>query len=126
MIKVLYYFYYLFYTKIAPDDEPHATTIFSLSLILSFIINGLLNIILACLFSLTLGKWAMIGIFVLILFGNYFIFSRSGKGRKIVEFEKPLIFQNKTLSISFAVIIFILAIFFITAGAVITRIILEN
>lgn len=43
-MNVLYYYYYLFYTKVLPDDEPHATVIFTLSFSESLLLNGLLDI----------------------------------------------------------------------------------
>jgi len=66
-MKILYYYYYLFYTKILPDDQPHLTVIFCLSLMESFILNGLLNIVSILLFCYNIAKWPMIGVLIAII-----------------------------------------------------------
>lgn len=60
MMNVSYY-YYLFYTKVLPDNQPHSTVIFTLSFTFSLIINGIVNVVFAYLFGISLRKWEMMG-----------------------------------------------------------------
>ena len=105
-MNLLYYYYFLFYTNIIPDDEPHATTIFTLSLSESFLITGILEIISVNLFCVPFDKWVKMTIFLLIALKNYFLYYKSGKGKEIV-IAKPKIFNNKLLSIILVVLFFI-------------------
>jgi hypothetical protein len=124
MISVLYYYYYLFYTRILPDDQPHATVVFTLGFTLSLIINCIVNIILAYIANISLGKWEMLGLLAIVLVILYFVYHKNGKGKKIVK-EKPMILNN-TVSIIFTILIFILAMLALFLQADITRNILEN
>jgi len=103
-MNILYYYYFLFYTKIIPDDEPHATTIFTFSLSESFLITGILEIISVHLYCVPFDKWIKITISLFIMLLNYFLYSIRGKGKEIV-IAKPIIFKSKSLSI-FAVALF--------------------
>jgi hypothetical protein len=98
-MKVLYYYYYLFYTRIIPDDEPHATTIFTLSISQALLVNYSIDFIavhLLCRFLL--GKWAMITTSLLIIGINYLYYSKNGKGKEII-LEKPKFFKSNGISI---------------------------
>ena len=110
-MNLLYYYYFLFYTNIIPDDEPHATTIFTLSLSESFLINGVSDIISVNLFCAPMNKWLNITIFLLIALINYFLYFKSGKGKEIVT-AKPKIFNSKTLSIIIVSLFFISSAYF--------------
>ena len=121
MIKVLYYYYYLFYTKIIPDNEPHATTIFTLGFTVSLIINGLLDILLTSFFDLISEMWIKVLIFIASVIILYFAFGKSGKGKIIVEKEKPMIRNNQTVSIIYTVFIFVLGLFFLFVTPLITK-----
>ena len=105
-MNLLYYYYFLFYTNIIPDDEPHATTIFTLSLSESFLISGVLEIISVNLSCVPFNKWLKMTIFLLIVLINYFLYFKSGKGREIV-IAKPKMFNNKNLSIIIVSLFFI-------------------
>ena len=120
MINVLYYYYYLFYTKVLPDNQPHATVVFTLSFTYSLIINCIVNIILAYTLAISLGKWEMIGIFVLIIIIMYFAFYKNGKGNRIVQ-EKPKMLNSNTISLLFTFLIFIFGILALFLQADITR-----
>jgi hypothetical protein len=84
MINVFYY-YYLFYTKVLPDNQPHSTVIFTLSFSLSLLVNGLLSIISAYVANYNMSNYAMVGIFIAILVLNYFVFYRTGKGKQLAK-----------------------------------------
>ena len=97
-MKVLYYYYYLFYTKIIPDDQPNATVIFVLSFCSSFLFMGITDIISNMYFSYSLSKYQMLGIFIAFVIKNYFVFYRSGKYKRIIE-DKPMFFNSHKISI---------------------------
>ena len=125
-MNVFYYYYYLFYTKVLPDNQPHATVIFSLSFILSLILNGIINIVLAYTFSSALNRWEMAGVFALVILLMYLVFYRSGKCKIIVEVDKPQIFNSNISSIVFSFFLFLLAMLFLFFEPDITRKILES
>lgn len=106
-MKILYYYYFLFYTKILPDDQPHATTIFTLSVSESFLIIGVLQLLFAYLFCVILNKWQMMGIALLIIGVNYFSYWTSGKAKKIIK-TKPKILNNNILSVFYVVCFFVI------------------
>lgn len=59
-MSVLYYYYYFFYTKILPDDEPHATVIFTLSFSEALLVNYVIEFFSAHLlvsFCWANGQW---------------------------------------------------------------------
>ena len=112
MIKVLYYYYYLFYTKILPDNQPNGTVIFTLSFSLALFINGLINITLASTISYALDKYSMMGIFALILYVNYWQFYKKGKWKRIVK-EQPKFFNNHRLSIMLTILFFLITTSFL-------------
>lgn len=99
-MKVFYYYYYLFYTRIIPDVEPHATAVFVLSFTQSLFlifITEFLWVHTNCEFLLE--KWSMIAIFLVILGSNFLLFFRSNWGQQIVN-TKPSFFDSKALSIA--------------------------
>ena len=124
MMNVFYYYYYLFYTKVLPDNQPHSTVIFTLSFTFSLIINGIVNVVFAYLFGVSLRKWEMIGIFAVITLLMYLAYYRSGKGRKIVT-EKPKLFNSNKISIILTALLFLLGILALFLQADITKSILD-
>jgi hypothetical protein len=102
MIEVLYYYYYLFYKNIWKDSDPHLTTILSLSFIISLIVNGTIDIILALTFSLYLNKYFRIGILIVIIIFMHYFFTK--EKRKDILKNKPMIYNHnisKMISIAF-------------------------
>lgn len=104
-MSILYYYYYLFYTKVLPEDQPHFTVIFCLSLMESFIINGLLNIVSILLFCYYIAKWPMIGVLIAILIANYKIYYLSKRMEHIIV-EKPKLFNNNIASVVLSLVFF--------------------
>ena len=51
MMDVFYYYIFLFYAKVLPDDYPHSNTVWALGAISAFIVNGLIDIPLAYFFN---------------------------------------------------------------------------
>jgi uncharacterized membrane protein HdeD (DUF308 family) len=91
---------------VLPDYQPHATVIFTLGFSLSLFINGILNIILAHTIHFALGKYEMIGIFLLITGIIYLRYYRNGKAQKVVQ-EKPKFFNSHRLSIVLTILFFL-------------------
>ena len=104
MIKVLYYYYYLFYENILKDNQPHLLATLALSFSFSLVINGIVDISMAHFFQVSLSKYIMILILLLIITIFYFSFHNTGKANEIVK-EKPMFFNNHSLS-KFLVILF--------------------
>jgi hypothetical protein len=104
---ILFYYYYLFNSKILSDDEPHATTNFTLSASESFlsyfIINWLSSFFLC---KMILTKFSMACIFLFILLINYLVYIRSGRSRVLAE-KKPKFFKSELFSILITLIFFI-------------------
>ena len=125
MMDVFYYYIFLFYAKVLPDDYPHSNTVWALGAISAFIVNGLIDIPLAYFLNSYLStiQKVIITIIVMILF--YLKYDRSGKGKRIVEKEKPKFFGSKTASIILTILFFLISMFFLFFKADIVREILE-
>ena len=125
-MDVFYYYIYLFYAKVLPDDYPHSNTVWALGAISAFIVNGLIDIPLAYFLNSYLStiQKVIITIIVMILF--YLKYDRSGKGKRIVEKEKPKFFGSKTASIILTILFFLISMFFLFFSADIVREILEK
>lgn len=124
-MKILYYYYYLFYTKTLPDDQPHSTVIFCLSLMESFIINGLLNIVLILLFCYNISKWPMIGVLIAIIIANYRIYYQSKRMERIID-EKPKLFNSNIASFVFSLFFFIFSLLMIVTAPFYSKYLLER
>ncbi len=124
-MKILFYYYYLFYTRILPDDQPYATTVFTLSVSESFFINNLILFFFAHFFCINIGKWTMIGITMLIILTNYLYFYRSGRMKEIVK-TKPKFFNNHFISIIITILFFIITSSFIFWGPIYVKNILDG
>lgn len=108
-MNVLYYYCYLFYTRIIPDTEPHTTVIFALSFSESLIINytiDLISVYFICKFSLVL--WHKLAITGLILIINYLMFYRSGRSTDIVK-TKPKFFGSNKISVLVTLLYFLIS-----------------
>ena len=124
-MSILYYYYYLFYTKILPDDQPHSTVVFCLSLSESFLINGFLNIASIPLFCYHFSKWPMIGITIAIMIVNYLIYYRSGKMHRIIV-EKPKLFNSNAASVVLSVVFFLFSFLMIVTEPFYSKYLLER
>ncbi len=124
-MSILYYYYYLFYTKILPDDQPHSTVVFCLSLMESFIINGFLNIVSILLFCYNISKWPMIGILIAIVIVNYFYYYKSRKMERIIV-EKPKLFNSNTASVVLSVVFFLFSLLMIVTAPFYSKYLLER
>jgi hypothetical protein len=105
MMKVFYYYYFLFY-KSLNDDNPRVTTVLVFSFSESLLVNGVVNIILAYFFCWAMTKYYMLGILVIILLLNFFIFLTPERIKEIVN-SKPMFFGSHRLSIAFTLLFFL-------------------
>lgn len=124
-MKTIYYYYYLFYSKIIKDDEPYATTSFTLSMSEGFFVNFILNILIIDFYCFALNKWAMISIQLLIIFINYFYFNKSKRAKEIVQ-EKPMFYFNHKLSIVLSSLFFIFTLSFMFWGPIYVKYLLDT
>ena len=125
MMDVLYYYIYLFYVKVMPDDYPHSNTVWALGFIFSLIINGLIDIPLTYFFNCYLSTIQKVIILVILLLFFYLKYYRSGKGIRIVKKEKPKFFGSNTASIILTVLFFLIGMLFLFFKADVVREILE-
>ena len=113
MMDVLYYYIYLFYAKVMPDDYPHSNTVWALGFIFSLIINGLIDIPLAYFFNCYLNIIQKVIIIIIVMTLFYLKYDRSGKGIRIVKKEKPKFFGSKIASIILTVLFFLISMLFL-------------
>ena len=126
MMDVLYYYIYLFYAKVMPDDYPHSNTIWALGFLFSLIINFSLDMGLAFFFGYTLSVFQMVSITALLMLLFYFKYYKSGKGKRIVKKEKPKFFGSNTASIILTILFFLISMSFLFLSLDIVREILEK
>ncbi len=112
-MDVFYYYIYLFYAKVMPDDYPHSNTVWALGFIFSLIINGLIDIPLAYFFNCYLNIIQKVIIIIIVMTLFYLKYDRSGKGIRIVKKEKPKFFGSKIASIILTVLFFLISMLFL-------------
>ena len=112
-MDVLYYYIYLFYVKVMPDDYPHSNTVWALGFIFSLIINGLIDIPLAYFFNCYLSTIQKVIIIIIVMTLFYLKYDRSGKGIRIVKKEKPKFFGSDTASIILTILFFLIGMLFL-------------
>ena len=78
ILDVLYYYYYLIYTKVIPDDEPNATAIFCLGASFGFELLCVMYFFLL-FFCLEIGKYAYYFVAGFPIITLYFLYWRTGK-----------------------------------------------
>ena len=123
-MDVLYYYIYLFYAKVMPDDQPHSRTVWALGVTSAFIINGLIDIPLAYFFNCYLSTIQKVIIIIIVITLFYLKYDRS-KGIRIVKKEKPKFFGSKIASIILTVLFFLIGMLFLFFKADVLRKILE-
>ena len=112
-MDVLYYYIYLFYAKVMPDDYPHLNTVWALGVTSAFIINGMIDIPLAYFFNCYLSTIQKVIIMIIVMTLFYLKYDRSGKGIRIVKKEKPKFFGSNTASIILTVLFFLISMLFL-------------
>ena len=125
MMDVFYYYIFLFYAKVLPDDHPHSNTVWALGAISAFIVNGLIDIPLAYFFNCYLSTIQKVIIIIIVMTLFYLKYDRSGKGIRIVKKEKPKFFGSNTASIILTILFFLIGMLFLFFKADVVREILE-
>jgi hypothetical protein len=123
ILKILYYYYYSFYRKV--DDEPHAMTVFALSCSQSFLVNFIIQMISVHYFCYFVSTWPMVGVGMLFIIVNYFLFSKSGFSRKIVKSRPPVLF-SETVTKGFVIVFFVVTTSFLFWGPILVKSMLER
>lgn len=125
-MNVIYYYYFLFYSKVFKEDEPHLTARLVLSFCQSLFINGLIADTIALhFFCYEISKWIMISVLACILLFNYFYYSKSGRDKIIVK-EKPVFFGSQRVSILISIIFFVVTISWMFWGPFYGKYVLDN
>ena len=125
IFDILYWHYYKFYTRVLPDEQPNATTIFVFSFVISVLVNGIIDYFAIKYFCIDIGKWVMIGVYCLITYGSYKFFFSSRRYLKIIK-ERPVLFDNKKLSSIAVYVLTFLILSWLFFGAVIGKTLLES
>ena len=115
MFKVLYYYYYVFYTKALVQSNPHFVTKLGISAVQSFFLNGLLDVSSVTLLCQKIDAWVMISVSVLILIANFSYFNKNIVSQIITN--KPMLFNNHRLTILFVILVSVLSISWLFWGS---------
>lgn len=124
-MKVLYYYSFLFYSKILKDNEPHLLTTLALSFLESVIINGILEAIAVHAFCEDLDRVIMFSILLLVIGCNYWFLHRDGKAKEIVR-SKPKFLNSHNLSIALTVVFAVTAISLMFWGPIYLKNVLDG
>jgi hypothetical protein len=116
ILKILYFYYYSFYLKV--DDEPHAMTVFALSISEALGINFVAELIAAHFYCYFIPKWPLLGVGVAMIIINYFLFIKSGISKKIVDAKAPII-HNRIVTRAFVILFFIVTTSFLFSALII-------
>lgn len=85
MFNFIYSYYYLFYTKVIPDNEPHATTLYTLSFTEAAYWVVLLDVIYVNLFGEIIPLLGLGIILTSVIAKNYFYFFKIKDKKEIVK-----------------------------------------
>lgn len=122
-ITILYYYSYAFYKKV--DDEPHSMTIFALSFCESLLINFIAQLVTAHFFCYSFSTWGMLGVMIAFLILNYFLFIRTGRGKRIVKSTPPVIYSNRIAKV-IVILFFVVTISSLIYGPIVLKDLIEN
>lgn len=125
VLDVLYYYYYLIYTKIIPDNEPHSTAIFTLSISEMMILNFIAEVYLVKIHCISLPIWISVSLLILILLCNFFYYGVAKRGVAIVK-KQPEFLQSNTLSVIITALFFIIAAVCMVYGSIYTHELLDE
>lgn len=98
-LDVFYYYYFLFYSRVLKDNEPHLLTTPVLIFSESLLVNYSINVIGAHFFcKYLLGKLGMISVIVILNGLNYLFYHRTGRAKEIKK-SKSKFFNNYSFSL---------------------------
>lgn len=108
MIDVLYYMYYLFYSKKLKEADLHWNTVWFLGIFFSYWVFFAIDLffLFFFLYLIPLEFGLTITASGVLLF--YWIYSKRGRGKFVVEKKKPLIRGSFRLSVIWAILFFVI------------------
>ena len=106
-MRILYYYYHLFYKNIFKDNDSYFTARLALTASESLLVISVLDISSAYFFCWPLNKYYMAGITLIILAINI-LFLFNSEGTKNVEKSKPTFFKNHKLSVALTWLFFLI------------------
>lgn len=124
-MDVIYYYYFLFYSKILKDDEPHLLTTMALSASFGFSLSSVFDILFIRFFCYETNKWFMISIIVFSNLISYLYFHKTKRALKLIQ-QKPKFFSNHKLSVILVLLFFITTLSFLFWSPVYTKYLLET
>jgi hypothetical protein len=124
-MDVIYYYTFLFYSKIFKDDEPHIKTIWGISFLEGFATNIFLEIFSMHFLNFRINLFIKFIIILIILLINYLYFIRSKRFKKILK-VKPFFFNNHRLTIILVAFIAITFISILFLGGIWIKFILKE
>lgn len=120
IMDVIYFYSFLFYTKIIKDDEPHATTVWVLGFAEGFFASVILDIFSIRFCCIALSKWIMMSIGAIFVFANYLYFHRSGRSKKIVK-AKPMLYSSHRMSMLLTSVFFLILVSSMFWGPILSK-----
>lgn len=108
-LDVLYYYFYLAYKHVIVEDQPHATAIFSLGLIESFLLISLKDLLLEVIWAYRVLLWQNVGMIFITIILNFVLYHFSGRYKNIIKRE-PKLFNNHKLTTIVVLVFFIFSL----------------
>jgi len=125
ILKVIYYYYFLFYIKILSEREPHTVTVFVLSVCEGLILNFFIRVSYTYATCNLYGVSGDIIITALILIVNFYYYLTLKNGIRIIR-EKPALFKSKKISLFIVVSFFLVCLNLIFSGGYVLQNIRSN
>lgn len=124
LLKVLYYNFYLFYTKVIPDPEPHFATVLSIGFSQSLVISAIIDIIALKFYCYQIQVWIQFLVAVFIISLNYLIFHRTDRAKQVIK-SNPNILNSKPLSIVITILFFLITVSWLFWGPIYGKYLLQ-
>lgn len=123
MFRVFYHYYYLFYSNVLVQPDPHFETVLALSAMQALWINAILDTFSVVVFCHKIGKWPMIGVLAVILFVNFKQHKESNEKHTSNEIN---FFSNHTITVFIVIVFSIIGISWLFWGSFFSRSVLQN
>jgi hypothetical protein len=120
LFDVIYYHFFLFYSKVLKDPEPHFATILAFSFCQSLFVNGLIDLITLKWFCYQIPVWPQFMIVLAMIYFNYLGFIRNGNAKKITV-TQPTLMKNRGISIIVSLLFFFISISYLFWGPIYGR-----
>ena len=124
-MDVIYYHYLLFYKRILKVPEPLYYAMLVLAASQSFLINGLLEIIILKKYCYQIPVWIQFSISIIIIYFNYLTYIKRGKATIIAK-QKPLFWNNKPFSFTISTLFFLSSLSWLFWGSIYGKYLLDH